>query len=1696
MQKNFGTEYFKKLKNDKTRLRRWRKAILCLSCVVVFLTVYALILPAITLERKTVCGQEEHSHSAECYSESQELICGKEEHIHTDQCVQNQDDIVLSDSEENVEPAQLAAEDATGNATGNSAENVNEKDAGNVTETGGNSSEEMTAVTQTATAKPEEGAGTPATSTETEYVLSDEANKDKIRSVQLTYKKGEEDKNASTGGTIDTPDNLNMTINVAFADIPVETLKAHNNSFTYQLPEQFRVNDTTTTDIKNGNTVVGTISVDTNGKVVVNYKQDYLDTLSNNPTIEGNFFVSAEFKLSSVSGENGQTIVKTPTGDITIDLGSDYKEHYGTLTVDKQCSKDNQNSDCVKYTITVTAGEGGSKNVYIVDQFTQKKELVNYVGIDKTEKSLAKEENGNNPFETITGNSENASTGTIYLTNEVSAEQKIPGMIASAADVTEPGSFVWKIAEMKAGESRTLTYYVKLKDNNVVSLKNQLIENTAKVFTRKEESSKIYSKGKDEATFTPKFDYEMSKNVIRKNNQEYSKDKNGNYEIEYEIIFNLKENSNYPVKNFEFKDYLDYSDYYTDSKMYQYISYDRTSVQLHVKKANDTGYTVYDNNKITILWAKGNDNYQDWTDTTMNPTRFKVSKLEGNPITINPGDSYYVTYKLKVKPEVYAAMQSGSVTVTNRYLAYVKKGTDEYIIDKVYKPVNLNEYKWVQKTKEEPTTEDTTISIDKLDTYIYDSSRNLQKNSTDSIFKVPAGSYKYTVDINQTQGQFDVTNTVLTDKLSENNIMKYVGYMKITAYDASNYEQGTKWVKINDQTSFSLKLSQIGWNDNNYSYKFEYYAKPVDLNTIGEMQVTNTFKLTETVKKIGSDETFTFNNANSSSTVTLHGFYNLDVTKKAWYYEKPEENAITWVNGQLYWIVEVKGSVIKQGTQIKDAVFGNDDVTYSFIHPDGASIAGVYKGDLGGIENTYKNFAEFEADNSENKQNLEELFELTYNGNASGFHNNSYNNKYNDMFIKAKKDITLGENQTLYIIVRTEPMTLPDTYRKPKTYRNRLFLIDSGKTENEQREVSSVDQKLYYGGDILKELNQTFKYDGKTVQSLSGNDQRIAENLLEKKGGIYASWAFKVNLEGKLKGDYCVLEEIPEGMELAYIRIKWLADQASGVQSKEIENLGTDWEKVENTSTNDREQQQNTIYYVNENKKQALIKLGEFVDGKVDDQYSVDVQVVCRVTDSAVLLGGEQKTFTNKVILQNADRTKDISTATADAVISDTNLTKTNNYAELSSSARQKLTYTITANACGQKLLAKEGGKLTLVDQLGSNLRVDNGSFTAINLKDNSEVIITTKYISTTNTIEIEIPDETPVEITYSVTVDVAPKEEVNVKNDVYWKSYETKGGATNTIENYSYTLSAGGSTGSTEHPGLTIKKIDQDDISKQLNGVVFNIYECELVEGNIKHKDNRKIITGSTASNGSLTVATTEMNFNTIYEVQEISTVEGYILDNTPYYIMCVKQNTDGNYPTEATEYIAYRSKQNKPTQYKVAYNPENFYLDIYNEQKGIVVEKAFINDAAGKSTKSVSGTYKFGLYTIVDGNKKLIDTDTITYNANDTEVKSIKFKNPAENGPYYVFELDDNDQPIDASTEVTINNLQYKVTYTNNNTASNEAKIGDTVTVTNQSYTKKLPSTGSCGVLIYRLAGAILILFAVVLMLIRYKETKVRKN
>lgn len=78
-------------KAHKSR-RTWQKLVSALACIVAFCTVYALILPAVTLEDK--CDIPEHIHTQDCYTQVTSVsvsdpVCTAERlglHQHRDAC--------------------------------------------------------------------------------------------------------------------------------------------------------------------------------------------------------------------------------------------------------------------------------------------------------------------------------------------------------------------------------------------------------------------------------------------------------------------------------------------------------------------------------------------------------------------------------------------------------------------------------------------------------------------------------------------------------------------------------------------------------------------------------------------------------------------------------------------------------------------------------------------------------------------------------------------------------------------------------------------------------------------------------------------------------------------------------------------------------------------------------------------------------------------------------------------------------------------------------------------------------------------------------------------------------------------------------------------------------------------------------------------------------------------------------------------------------------------------------------------------------------------------------------------------------------------------------------------------------------------------------------------------------------------------
>lgn len=1604
------SEYIKKLLTDKARLKKWKKITLALSCVVVFCVVYALTLPAITLEGKTICGMEEHTHTEECYQDDK-LICGKEEHQHTEDCYEKEEEQPVD--EENTQPDTTEPSDEV--------ETVAEPEDNKQDESNEEEQQESIQVTSA------------------DFDLS--AHPSNIKNITLSYKDSNGNwVNIDPNGNQIIPGNAKIKLNVDYFNINIDQLinngGEYSYSITYTIPDLLS-NAQTVGIITQDSKEVGKLAVQ-NGVVSLKFKNEYLKQLQKyeNSSLTGDFYVEGDVNLSKLN-PNGQVTVTTGNKTYNLNFGPDVFAQYGDLKIEKTLLNNSKvisvnGEDYLSYAIKVTTGNVGCPDVKVVDTFTKNQDLVTYVGVTTNKKDLVGNPNNQEPYETIENGKQH---GSVYKDNET-------------------GSLVWAIGDMSHNETRILTYFVKLKENEPLNKKG-VISNNANVY------SKTYPRHSSNAPFNPIVSYGMNK----KQEGSTIRNEDGSYTINYKLDFTLNSNSNYPLKDFEIMDYLDYSeDHYVDEKIRGYVSYNKDSFKVSVQKSNGITKEL-EENEYKLAWAKGDTNYKtEWGNNDGNPTRFKITGSDKSPIIVDPGDSYYVTYSVTVQPEALAKMKSNSVQISNRYLVNASNAKNvnnnwDYL-DRVYKDLNVGEYKWDEKKVEEPIAVSQEI---KMSGIVYDDSF---KSDTTDKFTVPAGSYPYVVTVNDTKGVWDATEVKMTDTLSPQN-MAYVGYAKVEAFeyikDSNSYSPvGTKWVKINGLNTFTLSPKQIGWDNKDYKYVFTYYAKPVNLENYSKTQVTNTFELNGVVKK--GDVSIDISNIKSSKTVEFSGSYNMNVRKSSWYYQEPEPDAQTWKNGALYWVIEVSGTSIKEDTVFKDSIVKNSDKEedkLSYLHDD--SLVGIYKGTS--IDN-YKTIDNLKT--SENFTDVSGSFgELKFTGT---------NGNYDSLEIPVKNKISLNENEKVFMIVKSEPSVRPTNYRDAFNFSNKVSTKDDGINFMDR---STATKTLYCGGDILKELGQTFQYNkesskietivaDKDVNIPAGSESRIYKDGLNDTGsGIYASWVFKLNLDGDLSGSYRVLENIPDGMQLAYMRIKWIgAEQKkiSPIVSKSIGNLNG-WTEKSTTANDDDNESRKTIYYVKGN--QALIELGDFYPGKVNDLYSVDVQVVCKVTDSNVLLGNKEKEFLNTVVLQTQDG-NDITSASSPVKMKISNLDKSYIPVTENNKNTNKVNFTINTNQLGQQLPNNEGPKLKLIDKLSDTLILDTSSIKAFKTGTEEAVDINTS-LGEDNTLEIELPNDIPITITYTATVNAAPGQTIGFSNEAYWKNYSSSG---QKVEEKTYSYEAGGTVSGAQNPVLKITKKDKKHLNKLLEDATFKMVECEMNKGNIQETNTSW--QGKTDKNGNLELGTGTklMQYNTIYKVTEEKAPDGYVDEKYSCYIMVVKD--DGN-----EKYKTYKDHKDWYSNVKIQYQ-STYELTVTNHKGEITVEKKFLN-VAGHDSNPVSGTYKFGLYKDKNAVDKPIQTIEITYNTGNLNTNSEKFEDLDLNETYYVYELDDQNNPIKDDGVHVINGLEYLTTYSTNNAVQN----GDAVTVTNQSRVKQLPSTGSYGTLIYRISGAMLVLASLIVLI-----------
>lgn len=314
------------------------------------------------------------------------------------------------------------------------------------------------------------------------------------------------------------------------------------------------------------------------------------------------------------------------------------------------------------------------------------------------------------------------------------------------------------------------------------------------------------------------------------------------------------------------------------------------------------------------------------------------------------------------------------------------------------------------------------------------------------------------------------------------------------------------------------------------------------------------------------------------------------------------------------------------------------------------------------------------------------------------------------MTVKLLNDVELSDGESLYIIVRTAPSELPNGPRDHKTYRNLLKSFVRGAN---QQTHTPADKLLNTTGGIFKELYKTAERYSDSNGNPAWNDITVNRTTLKSEeswindNGTYIFWEVNINYTGELQGRYRIEENIPEGLELAYVKYYWAGSGYSGTNIDEPKSLRMASNELPTMDGNWNEFSRYCIYnvgykgskcdfYYYTNGQKVIWDIDGLVKGDQKDNYGVEFQVACRVTDPDVLLGGITKDFNNEVKLTRDDG-RTVGTFSDSVKISKTTLTKTGQY---DSGVYQ---FTIKANQSAEDLVPN-ADKITLIDEMSDTL--------------------------------------------------------------------------------------------------------------------------------------------------------------------------------------------------------------------------------------------------------------------------------------------------------------------------------------------------------------------------------------------------------
>ena len=1175
------------------------------------------------------------------------------------------------------------------------------------------------------------------------------------------------------------------------------------------------------------------------------------------------------------------------------------------------------------------------------------------------------------------------------------------------------GDLVWEIGDMTANETRTLRYRVKLGENYTYlqNSEEKLISNEAQAYAAQ------YPKENSTANLEPKAGLNLKKTAASPVRNE-----DGSYTIAYTVVAQANKGNLFTLKNVRVDDCLNDPEKPTNEAYLPYMNYvDGSFLYFIGTSASGTG-------------------------TALTPTMHEDGKGFSAVLgDLAPGEALTIQYQVHVGLEALTAAGGKELYINNSVKAFsdnAKKDDFDYLATSQQSKF-LQYSHWAKKLVGEALTEDIDISISGR---VFDATGTepVEEINPPENFTAPAGSYLYTVLVNEL-GDWNVTSASMTDKL-DGTYMQFVGYVKVEALDIKNGNSvvDTLWVKVDGNTSFNFTMAQLGLTGNNYSYRLSYYAQPKTVEGTAAVIVKNSFTLSGEIIP-GTGDPFTLTGVTASKDVILKGGNTIEAKKLSWYYEGPTSSSGNYSKGTLYWAIKVDGDSVRAGTYMQDYLQTGSD--YSFIRAD--SLVGLYTSPLS--ESDLTGFTDLNA--------------ALNSGQLTEVENDFYSVEYvigektqdrSSVTIKMEKTLPL-DGKSLYIFIKTAPAFLPPHpfFGNPLYYRNYLRTSDDGQNWTKRGRAEDI---LYEGTNLWKKVGAVFKFNGESIQETTSGS--VGTILTQELGqpGMFVSWEITVNYAGELSGRYRLEDTIPDGMELAYLRVLSRGSRAQNTTVPRLTDLGADYTEHMTTANSV------TAYYYTDGNS-LVWDVDNLVAGRVVNNCAVTFQIVCRVTDPAVLLGGEEKQFNNQVILYGEDgRQRDIDSQSVK--VSTSTLKKT------AETGARTLPFTIQVNSLGEDLLAGTD-YLTVVDTLSETLQLDPTSITVTNTNTGASVPYTASVEG--STLRITIPDGVPITISYKARVQVKPGVKVAIRNDAHWEGYASTSSGTIIDDDYAY--AAGGTAVGSSTPTVEIIKYDSGSVTTRLPGAEFEMAEGTMDNGTFTPTEG-KTWTGTTDANGVLAFgADPLMAYNTVYRIVETKAPDGYVLDAAPHYFLVAKANADGSYP----EY---------PDGVDVWYESDTYEFRMGNGRGEASVTKCFAG-LEGEASP-VSGTYRFGLYDTPNPVGDPMQTVSISFADGDSGSKTAKFTNLVLGETYYLFELDDAGKPILNERVGTVNGNQFKVSYSD----SAMVTIGtaqSNVTVTNNISYPVLPETGGRGIGMFTIGGLTLMLAAAILL---YTHSKRRKG